>query len=153
MTTTIHRLASPRELISADLFGRLALRVQDDENTDPGTAARIVEQALAFLQACALNPGTRLTPSKMVDAGWHAFILHTADYADFCDRIAGRFIHHRPDEPGDEHDGTAAVGATIAAMRAAGLEVDTGLWTCGAKCNGTCSQCYAGCADDPKGSA
>ena len=37
-----------------------------------------------------------------MDKGWHAFILHTADYAEFCDRVARRFIHHLPDAPGEE---------------------------------------------------
>lgn len=149
--TTAPRPVLHRATITAELFGRLAYRVQEDEHTDPDTAARIVGQALEFLRACALNPDARLTPSKAVDAGWHAFILHTADYAEFCDRIAGRFIHHRPAAPGEHDGGPEAIGETIAAMRAAGLTVDPDLWIAGAKCNGNCSQCYAGCADDPRG--
>lgn len=148
---TTHSPAPPRELISPALFGRLALRVQIDENTDPGTADRIVEQTLAFLAACALNPGARLVPSKMVDAGWHAFILHTCEYAEFCHRIAERFIHHRPAAPDEPEAGTSALGATVAAIRAAGFTADPGLWGLAAKCNGVCSQCYAGCASDPRG--
>lgn len=34
--------------------------------------------------------------SKTVDAVWHAHILHTRDYADFCQAVFGRFIHHAP---------------------------------------------------------
>ena len=35
-----------------------------------------------------------------VDKAWHAFLLHTREYAEFCHQIAGRFIHHVPtDEP------------------------------------------------------
>lgn len=150
--TTTHRQTPTREPIDPALFARLSARVTADEDVDAGTADRIVGQALAFLQVCALNPDARLAPSKTVDAGWHAFLLHTRGYSEFCHRIAGRFIHHRPDE-GDNEDGAAAVEATVAAMRAAGLPVDAELWTCGAKCNGTCSQCYAGCVDDPNGGA
>jgi hypothetical protein len=36
-------------------------------------------------------------PSAMVDAVWHAFILHTKLYEDFCE---DNFIHHRPCEDG-----------------------------------------------------
>lgn len=75
-----------------------------------------------------------------------AFILHTADYAEFCDRIAGRFIHHRPNGP-DEAAPRQGIGVTIAAIRDAGLDVDPDLWVPRAEC----SQCYQGCADDPKG--
>ena len=64
-----------------------------------------------------------------------------------CDRIAGRFIHHRPSDPGKAAAEQQAIGVTIAAMRDAGLPVDPGLWVPRAEC----SQCYQGCADDPKG--
>jgi hypothetical protein len=31
-----------------------------------------------------------------VDEVWHAFILFTREYADFCQDIFGEFIHHVP---------------------------------------------------------
>ena len=31
-----------------------------------------------------------------IDDMWHTFILATADYAEFCDRYFGTFIHHQP---------------------------------------------------------
>jgi hypothetical protein len=36
-----------------------------------------------------------LKPSIMVDEYWHNHILNTADYSNFCDEIAGEYIHHR----------------------------------------------------------
>lgn len=30
------------------------------------------------------------------DDYWHTFILYTEDYQRFCDRVVGRFVHHRP---------------------------------------------------------
>ena len=145
-TTAIENATTPRELIPPGLFDKLTRRVMADEGHDEATAERIVGQALAFLAACARYPERRLTPSQAVDAGWHAFILHTADYADFCHRIAGRFIHHRPTEPGEAPGEQQAIGAAIAAIRSAGMPVDTGLWVPRA----SCSQCYQGCASDPK---
>ncbi len=35
-------------------------------------------------------------PSKAVDALWHAFILDTRSYAEFCQRAFGHMLHHRP---------------------------------------------------------
>jgi hypothetical protein len=35
-------------------------------------------------------------PSKIVDEYWHEFILHTENYALFCEKALGRFIHHKP---------------------------------------------------------
>jgi len=91
-------------------------------------------------------------PSDLVDLGWHTFILHTREYADFCARIGGRFIHHVPDDqPGDgwptaPDNGTGLAG-TITAIRQAGYRVDPALWAMTDAAE--CSQCHAGCYDSP----
>lgn len=142
----------PRELIPAGLFTRLTYRIQVDDDLDAATAGRIMEQALAFLAVCAENPGGRLVPSEMVDKGWHAFLLHTYEYNEFCETVAGRYIHHRPTPPGEREPGAPDLGAAITAIREAGYTLDPDLWDAGARCNGgPCSQCYAGCHDDPRG--
>ncbi|MGN9843470.1 glycine-rich domain-containing protein [Nonomuraea sp. H19] len=138
---------APRELIPTPVFHRLVTRIADEHDLTREYAERIMEQTLGFLYACALNPDRALSPSQQVDIGWHTFILHTRAYVTFCQSIAGWFIHHAPDEPGslDPAARLERIGATIAAMRAAGLPVDMDLWQAKAEC----SQCYAGCADDP----
>jgi hypothetical protein len=35
-----------------------------------------------------------------VDRLWHVFLTFTRDYAAFCQAVAGRFIHHRPEAQG-----------------------------------------------------
>lgn len=37
-----------------------------------------------------------VVPSKRADSFWHIAILFTKEYADFCNRHFGKFIHHRP---------------------------------------------------------
>jgi len=37
-------------------------------------------------------------PSQVVDDAWHAFILFTRGYEEFCSRAFGRFLHHTPAE-------------------------------------------------------
>ena len=144
-------ITAPRELVSAPMFARLTRRVMADHGIDQTAAEQqITDQALAFLQTCALDPAAGLAPSAEVDKGWHAFILHTDDYAEFCQRVAGRFIHHLPAGPGDEDNGGAAIHATVTAMRAAGLPVDTALWPASADCDSKCHQCHSGCHDSPK---
>lgn len=46
---------------------------------------------------------TRLDPhiswqmySTRVDEVWHQFVLYTGEYAQFCERSFGEFVHHRP---------------------------------------------------------
>lgn len=43
-------------------------------------------------------------PSKEVDEAWHEFILFTRQYADYCIKKFGRFIHHVPDMPLEGED-------------------------------------------------
>jgi hypothetical protein len=136
-----------KSLIDPPLFDKLTQRVTKDHGLDTALAARIVDQTAAFLKACADNPHTPLSPSMAVDLGWHAFVLHTADYATFCHTIAGRFIHHQPiDEEGDGSDeARAALRATVRAILRSGVMVDQELWAAAADC----SQCHAGCSDSP----
>ena len=37
-----------------------------------------------------------LPPSVCIDEVWHAHILHTEDYVNFCDDVYGEFLHHHP---------------------------------------------------------
>lgn len=145
MTTAI--ATTGRSLIDPDTFDRLAARVVKDHGLPLDLAERIVDQTGAFLKACADNPHTPLSPSMAVDLGWHAFVLHTTDYATFCQAVAGRFIHHEPtDEEGDgSEEARAALQATVRAIRRSGVIVDQELWTVSADC----SQCHAGCSDSP----
>jgi hypothetical protein len=141
-------IMAPRDLVSPVLFDKLTFRIMTDHALERDTAERVVAQSLAFLVACALRPNDHLSPSKMVDVGWHAFILHTVDYAEFCDRVAGRFIHHHPTGPG-EADGEQQAATAITVMHAVGLYVDTTIWNTVADCTSDCHQCHAGCHDSP----
>ncbi|MFE2181233.1 glycine-rich domain-containing protein [Streptomyces sp. NPDC059455] len=151
MTVTAERplgtATDPRALLSAALLDRLATRIVKDHDVALPLAERIVVQTAAFLAACANNTGRPLTPSKTVDIGWHVFILHTCDYADFCQRVAGHFIHHVPTNPAEGEHGTAVAARrrTLDAIAAAGYAVDADLWPEAADC----SQCHAGCSDSP----
>jgi hypothetical protein len=84
-----------------------------------------MDQALAFLGACARRHNQPLAPNELVDIGWHTFILYTRGYAQFCDQITGRFLHHTP---ADEYDPTASgpaaratLARTMTAIEAAGV--------------------------------
>jgi len=140
-------------LVPAGTMQRLTARiVKDHADIDHATARRIVGQAAAFVAASGQCPGSELAPSELVDIGWRTFILHTVDYALFCEQVAGRFIHHVPTDDGDQApgDGAAARVRTLTAITEAGYAIDHDLWPEAAKM-GTCSQCHAGCTDSPNG--
>ncbi len=44
---------------------------------------------------------------KGIDLMWHIFLLYTQDYADFCQKYFGVFLHHLPDIVDPEVDETA----------------------------------------------
>lgn len=127
-----------RVLIRPDLHTALAERVAKDEGIDLGLAERVIDQTLVFLVACAQNPDGKLAPSNATDPGWHAFILYTRDYAEFCQRIAGRFIHHQPVMNDDIRSGTALT-RTIEALHRTGYPVDETLWPQSPTCMNTCN--------------
>ncbi|MFJ4274027.1 glycine-rich domain-containing protein [Streptomyces coelicoflavus] len=141
----------PAALVDPKVTDRLARRVTTDHpEISEATARRIVGQAAAFIAASGRFPGQSLSPSRLVDYGWHAFILHTVDYARFCERTVGSFVHHIPNDEGEETPGaTRATRATrertLAAITAAGYAVDEELWPDMADC----TQCHAGCSDSP----
>lgn len=152
MIRTLDKANRGRTLVSDELFSRLVHRVAlDHPELAADMPARIMDQALAFLGACATTTEP-IGPSRLVDIGWHAFILHTYDYAQFCQRSAGRFIHHEP-EPTSDDDGRSGsepigvpISRTVAAITAAGYVVDDQLW---APDRADCNQCHAGCHDSP----
>ncbi|MER6431608.1 hypothetical protein ABT272_28335 [Streptomyces sp900105245] len=136
-------------LVDPRVADRLTRRITADHpEVTESVARRIVGQAAAFIAASGRQPGQGLAPSKLVDYGWHAFILHTVDYAEFCQRVVGAFVHHVPTDDDEEMPGGAQAtrGRTIAAMRDAGFAVDEELWPTMADCH----QCHAGCHDSPK---
>ncbi|WP_328403963.1 hypothetical protein OHS70_34145 [Streptomyces sp. NBC_00390] len=145
MSTAVPVRANARSLVSEELFGRLVNRIVKDEGIERPLAERIVTDALAFLAACGANPGAPLGPSEQVDIGWHTFILYTEPYAEFCQRVAGRFIHHSPaDEPGMTYEPKRDTRLrAVEAMRSIGYEPDHELWGHAADC----SQCHSGCSD------
>jgi hypothetical protein len=148
MTATLEVLTAGRSLLRPDIFDFLARQIVSNEEVEQDYAEDILDQSLAFIKACADNPGAQLRPSRAVDVAWHTFILNTAEYAIFCQRIAGRFIHHLPEEFTPPASPGVMLSPTVAAMRAAGFAVKDELW---AQASGKCSQCHQGCTNCGQG--
>lgn len=150
MTTAEKRVGTDaRSLISTELRETLVVNMSDkfsqltEEKADRG-----VGQMLAFLAACdyADRP---LSPSPLVDDFWHAFLLHTKAYAEFCEQRFGRFLHHQPGFlDREEHGGGKILRAvTVDSITLAGYEIDMEFWPDLDLTD--CSQCHANCSDSP----
>lgn len=144
-----HVATDARTLISAELRTVLVANMRDkfpqltEERADRG-----VGQMLAFVAASARTTAP-LSPSPLVDDFWHAFLLHTRAYQDFCGDTCSRFVHHQPGFlDRDEHGGGKALRArTVDAISAAGYLVDLEFWPELEIAN--CSQCHANCHNSP----
>lgn len=100
-TTVPSAPSSPRHVDAAGAlrYGNDAMlrRYVSEHGVDAEYAERLFLETKKFLILCALRSGM-LTPSAEQDKMWHHFIVHTQDYAAFCDAFFGRFIHHVPCE-------------------------------------------------------
>lgn len=125
--TALAAPANPRALLSDAEFNGVMHTVLDN---NPGMAmdlaGRIVVDALAYLAAAVKAP-EGLVPSRVVDEGWHALILHTALYQSLCARLGG-FIHHVPERPDPGRRSQGDIDRTVAEIKAAGYTVDADLW-------------------------
>ncbi|BAJ28231.1 MULTISPECIES: hypothetical protein [Kitasatospora] len=119
--------SNPRNLLPAATYDSVVGTVLDSNpGMDVETARRITGEGIKFTVTAAMNPGLPMAPSRTVDEGWHALILHTAPYAALCAQF-GEFVHHYPGYDPDNHD-PDVMNRTVRAIGAAGFEVDTGLW-------------------------
>ncbi|KJE23716.1 hypothetical protein FF36_01901 [Frankia torreyi] len=160
MSTTLALPRLGRDLIPQKLYTRLVARLEADHPEVGDDAGRIIDQALAFLAACGPTLDRGLRPSRAVDLGWHTFLLFTKDYALFCRKVAGTFIHHAPDDrpvsagacaPEPEgcqaggdlsgHPGSMRIARTVRAIERLGYQLEPDLWATAADCadDGNCS--------------
>ncbi len=99
-------------LSAADHERHVSARLVKEHVASAAEADGWVAEMLKFLHAAAHARrealGFQLRPPPKVDLAWHAFILHTREYADFCERKLGFFLHHKPDAPGEDTAGTQA---------------------------------------------
>lgn len=61
--------------------------------------AKIEQMERKYRQFLTLNlkhPNRSIVPNKEIDLFWHAHILDTLKYAEDCQKIFGRFLHHFP---------------------------------------------------------
>jgi hypothetical protein len=93
-------------------YDQVVRRLAAQRNLSQRAARDLFGEMLRFLDSASASTDP-VAPPKEVDAAWHLFILHTRDYAEYCGRRFGRFIHHVPTGAGD--DATQPAGGRPAA--------------------------------------
>lgn len=70
-------------------------KIQKESNYSKEKAVEIFRDTLRYLYLSVVAEES-ISPTKMIDMGWHHFILFTKDYEDFCEKYLGQFVHHSP---------------------------------------------------------
>lgn len=89
-------------LLDEQMRDRLAKRIAKEKGFTFSQSVEIVDGTIGFLKLCADHPERTFSPSLIVDIGWHEFLMYTREYQEFCQRVAGHFIHHSPTDSGEE---------------------------------------------------
>jgi hypothetical protein len=147
MTLAAVELRDPRTCVSSAVWEREVRLIMRDHDLDRELAERTFAQTVAYLVTSAENPGILMGPAPRVDLGVHSFVLDTLNYTNFCQRHAGRYLHHVPHLPEEPASRPMVLQQTIAAIRAAGFPLDIELW---GALDVECTQCHAGCHDSPR---
>jgi hypothetical protein len=73
-------------------------RLLKDRTVDSlAEAEELFTEAKKYLVLCYANPDVDVDMySARVDEAWHAFLLYTDQYAEFCRQFFGRYIGHAP---------------------------------------------------------
>lgn len=130
----------PRDYVSPEVWARQIALLVRDWPFDEVMAERLFGQAIAYLITAMEKHGQQLEIGcgYLVDIAVHAFILDTANYAAFCDKYFGRFLHHIP-EIDRKADGSVERTAKIIAAN--GFAVDWSLWKAD---YAKCTPCHPG---------
>ncbi|WP_148589445.1 hypothetical protein [Streptomyces sp. WAC01526] len=122
-----------RDLVPPELFERLVDFCADEYGLERSVAERVQSEAIAMCHVMGITQaGDDMTPSKQVDSGWHTFMLHTEEYASWCQQNFGYFLHHRPNS---KIRTKGLMADVVGRIKAQGFEVDERLWGTTADCN------------------
>lgn len=78
---------------------RIAWKVGNNPHKPEMNAEEInlaIHQYRRFLTLKIRYPGMNLVPTDDIDLIWHTHILDTENYAADCEKLFGRFLHHKP---------------------------------------------------------
>lgn len=78
-------------------YGKVAKKVSMSlEGVTPSYVQQGIENLKLYYVIALLDPLNAHAVSKTVDPFWHAHILFTKDYINFCDDVFGQYIQHDP---------------------------------------------------------
>jgi hypothetical protein len=125
-------------------------RLQEKLGLSPDGAEELFEDTKRFLYLCG-TVSEPLAPSAPIDECWHHFILFTREYAAFCNRYFGRFLHHVPKTAAEtaKSDGTVGRRTVELARARFGHSLSSNWCADEASCSEKCSPSTSSCGSSP----
>lgn len=77
-------------------FTMLKHKLAEEYGWDAEHADEVESLYRRFLALNMIYPERKICPTGPIDEFWHAHILDTRAYAEDCDKLFGRFLHHFP---------------------------------------------------------
>ncbi|MEO8637821.1 MAG: hypothetical protein ABI430_02890 [Candidatus Taylorbacteria bacterium] len=97
--------------VDSEDYSRIAKKAELDlrsQGVTPMESERAIYALKQYYAVAVINPQNMHAIGYMVDPYWHAHILHTERYEQFCREAIGYFMHHRPLDH-DEEQKVAAI--------------------------------------------
>ncbi len=101
LASTVRRDLSPFQqekigIIDDTDFSKVAKKVAHDHGFDERYVERGILALKQYYAIAVLDPLNMHAVSTEVDPFWHTHILFTEDYAEFCQKLVGTYVHHTP---------------------------------------------------------
>jgi hypothetical protein len=77
-------------------FAMLKRKLVEEYGWTPEHTDEVEDLYRKFLALNAAYPDRKICPTGPIDEFWHAHILDTRAYAEDCECVFGRFLHHFP---------------------------------------------------------
>lgn len=84
-------------------YAKIKKRLVKSEGFSEAGAEAACLECLRFFTLIKLYQ-KQVVPSKAADSFWHAFILHTEIYTDFCQYFFGYYLHHIPSDEDNQEE-------------------------------------------------
>jgi hypothetical protein len=104
----VEEARSRTEIAESFDIGHVLARYRREQGFSEAIANDHRRELMRFLalSATALNHGRFYGMMGAIDELWHTFVIFTREYAEFCDKVAGRFLHHVPEVEGGSSTAT-----------------------------------------------
>lgn len=85
--------------IEAYTFGQVRYRLMTEKVIPETLVDTAIAEFKKYLMVVVNSEGSVAMVNPIIDEVWHAFILHTKDYAEFTTEVMGWYLHHEPNTP------------------------------------------------------